>query len=336
MIKVAINGFGRTGRQAFKSAFERHKDKIQFVAINDLGKPEHLAHLLKYDSTYGVWNKEVDFEGQNLIINGQKIPVFSERDAEKLPWKDLDVDIVIDCTGFYTKREMAEKHLRSGAKKVIISAPAENPDITIVLGVNEEKYNPEKHQIISNDSCTTNCLAPVLKVINEKFGVRKGFMSTVHSYTMDQRIQDNDHEDLRRARGAAVNIIPTKTGAAKAIFEVIEGMEGKLDGLAWRVPTSTVSVIDCTFLLDKETTVEKINEAFKEAKEGRMKGILDIVFTPVVSSDFRGSPFSSIVDGLLTKVLDKNLAHIVSWYDNEWGYSTRLGDLAVYIGNQIK
>lgn len=332
MIKVALNGFGRTGRQAFKSAFERHKDKLKFVAINDLGAPEHLAHLLKYDSTYGVWNHKVSGNKDYLKIDNEKIQFFSEKDAESLPWRKLDVDVVIDCTGFYTKREMAQKHLKVGAKKVIISAPAENPDITLVMGVNEEKYNKKQHKIISNASCTTNCLAPVVKVVKENFGIQKGFMSTVHAYTMDQKLQDNDHEDLRRARAAANNIIPAKTGAAKTIFEVIEGMEGKLDGLAWRVPVATVSVIDCTFLLEKETTSEKINQVFKKTAQTTMKGILDIVFTPLVSSDFKGSTFSSIIDGLSTKVLDKNLAHIIAWYDNEWGYSTRLGDLAVFIG----
>ncbi len=333
MAKIALNGLGRTGRQALKAAIDR-KLNLDFVAINDLGDPKTLAHLLKYDSTYGIWNHKVEADDNSISIEGKKIQVFQEKDPLNLPWKKLGIDIVLECTGFFTDREGAGKHLQAGAKKVIISAPAKNPDLTIVLGVNEEKYNPRKHNIISNASCTTNCLAPVVKVLNDNFGIEKGFMTTVHAYTMDQRLQDNTHEDLRRARAAAQNIIPTTTGAAKAIFEVIEGLEGKLDGFAFRVPVSTVSVIDFICLLARKVEVAEINQAFEKASKGEMKGILATSYKPLVSSDFRQSPYSSIVDCDSTKILGDNLVQVVSWYDNEWGYSCRLGDLAFYISKR--
>lgn len=333
MTKIAISGFGRTGRQAFKAAIERNKD-LEFVAINDLTDAKTLAHLLKYDSNYGTWEHKVEVGKDSIIVNGKKIKVLAESKPANLPWKELGVDIVLECTGRFTDRKGASEHLKSGAKKVIISAPAEEPDVTLILGVNEDDYNKNEHHIISNASCTTNCLAPVVKVLQDRFGIVKGFMSTIHSFTMDQMLQDNAHKDLRRARAATSNIIPTSTGAAKAIFEVVAGLEGKLDGLAYRVPTSTVSVIDLTCLLERQATAEEVNKAFREVAESSMKGVLGVSTEPLVSSDYKKTTYSAVLDLLSTKVLEKNLVHLVAWYDNEWGYSCRLADLASYIGKK--
>ncbi len=332
-MRIAINGFGRTGRQAFKSAFENHPE-LEFVAINDLKDIQTSAHLIKYDSTYGIWDAEVEAKKDHLVINGKKIKFFSEKDPANLPWKDLQIDVVIESTGFFTDLKEAKKHIISGAKKVIISAPAKNPDITLVLGVNQDKYIPKKHHIISNASCTTNCLAPVIKILNDEFKITKGFMTTIHSFTMDQNLQDNAHKDLRRSRSAVQNIIPTTTGAAKAIFEVIPDMKGKLDGAAFRVPTSTVSIIDVVCEVKKNTTVSEVNKAFEKMSKNDMKGILEVSESPLVSSDYKGNSASSTVDLLSTNVVKNNLVKVIAWYDNEWGYSSRLGDLAVYLSKR--
>ncbi len=332
-MRVAINGFGRTGRQAFKAATEKHKE-IEFVAINDLTDAQTLAHLVKYDSTYGIWETDVKAKDDQIIVNGKKIKVYAEKDPTNLPWKDLQIDVVIESTGFFTDREGAKKHLVAGAKKVIISAPARNPDITLVKGVNQDKYIPKKHHIISNASCTTNCLAPVVKVLNDEFKIVKGFMTTVHSFTMDQRLQDNAHKDLRRARSAVTNIIPTTTGAAKAIFEVIPELKGKLDGVAFRIPTSTVSVVDLVCEVEKNVTTSEVNKAFEKMSENDMKDILQVSNRPLVSSDYKGNSASAIVDTPSTNVICNNLVKVIAWYDNEWGYSSRLGDLAVYLAKR--
>ncbi len=334
MVKVAINGFGRVGRQVFKVIYEKYRDQIDVVAVNDLTDVKTLAHLLKYDSNYGKFPAEVSYEGDYLIVGDMKIKVFAEPDPEKLPWKDLGIDIVVESTGRFRERDKAAKHLKAGAKKVIISAPGKGEDITIVLGVNEHLYDPEKHHIISNASCTTNCLAPVVKVLHEKFGIKRGLMTTVHSYTNDQRILDLPHRDLRRARAAAINIIPTTTGAAKAIGKVLPELDGKLDGMAMRVPTPTVSIVDLVVELERPVTVEEINAAMKEAAEGELKGILGYVEEPLVSMDFKGDPRSSIFDALETRVIDGNFVKVLSWYDNEWGYSSRVADLIVYIASK--
>ncbi|RUM56968.1 MAG: type I glyceraldehyde-3-phosphate dehydrogenase [Persephonella sp.] len=331
-IRVAINGFGRIGRNFFRACYGN--ENIEIVGINDLTDAYTLAHLLKYDSVHGRFKGDVKAKEDAIEVDGKEIKIPSIKDPEQLPWKDLDVDIVIEATGIFRDREGAGKHLKAGAKKVIISAPGKSPDITIVLGVNEEKYNPKEHHIISNASCTTNCLAPVVKVLNEEFGVEKGYMITVHAYTNDQRILDLPHKDLRRARAAAVNIIPTTTGAAKAVGEVLPEMKGKLDGSARRVPVADGSLVDLTVILNKETTAEEINQKMKEASEGKLKGILEYTEDPIVSQDIVGNPHSSIFDGLSTKVIGGNLAHIVSWYDNEWGYSNRLKDLVLYIAEK--
>ena len=331
-IKVAINGFGRIGRNFFRACYGN--EDIEIVGINDLTDAYTLAHLLKYDSVHGKFNGEVKAKDGAIEVDGKEIKITSIKDPEQLPWKDYGVDIVIEATGIFRDREGAGKHLKAGAKKVIISAPGKSPDITIVLGVNEEKYNPSEHNIISNASCTTNCLAPVVKVLNEEFGIEKGYMITVHAYTNDQRILDLPHKDLRRARAAAVNIIPTTTGAAKAVGEVLPEMKGKLDGSARRVPVADGSLVDLTVVLNKEATAEEINQKMKEAAEGSLKGILEYTEDPIVSQDIVGNPHSSIFDGLSTKVIGGNLAHIVSWYDNEWGYSNRLKDLVLYIAEK--
>ncbi|BAT71697.1 glyceraldehyde 3-phosphate dehydrogenase [Thermosulfidibacter takaii ABI70S6] len=328
-IRVAINGFGRIGRNFFRAAFG--DDKVDIVAINDITDASTLAHLLKYDSVHGKYDKEVKAEGDYLVVDGKKIKVSAEKDPANLPWKDLGIDVVIESTGLFRDREKASKHLEAGAKWVIISAPAKNPDITVVIGVNHEKLDPEKHKIISNASCTTNCLAPVAKVLHEKFGIVRGFMTTVHAYTNDQRILDLAHKDLRRARAAAVSIIPTTTGAAVAVGEVLPELKGRLDGMAMRVPTANVSVVDFVAVVEKETSVEEVNAALKEAAEGELKGILGYCEEPLVSIDFNGDSRSSIVDALSTKVIG-NLVKVVSWYDNEWGYSCRLRDLVKFIG----
>ncbi|MFO7152308.1 MAG: type I glyceraldehyde-3-phosphate dehydrogenase [Bacillota bacterium] len=333
-IKVGINGFGRIGRNSFKAALKNHPE-IEIVAINDLTDPATLAHLLKYDSVFGRFEGEVTAKEDSIVVNGREIKVFAEKDPANIPWRDLGVDIVVESTGVFTSKEKAIKHIESGgAKKVIISAPAKGEDITIVMGVNEDKYNPKEHHVISNASCTTNCLAPVAKVLLENFGIKKGLMNTIHSYTNDQRILDLPHKDLRRARAAALNIIPTTTGAAKAVALVIPELKGKLNGFAMRVPTPTVSVVDLTAVLEKNVTVEEVNQALKEAAEGPMKGILGYTEEPVVSMDFKGCELSSIVDGLSTMVMDGDLVKVVSWYDNEWGYSCRVMDLVKYVAEK--
>ncbi|HHW70877.1 MAG TPA: type I glyceraldehyde-3-phosphate dehydrogenase [Clostridiales bacterium] len=333
-VKVAINGFGRIGRNAFKVAVDKYEGKLDIVAINDLTDAATLAHLLKYDSCFGKFDGEVEVYDDKLVVNGKEIKIFEERDPANLPWKELGVDIVIESTGIFRSKEQAMKHIEAGAKKVIISAPAKNEDITIVMGVNEDKYDPANHHIISNASCTTNCLAPFAKVVNDEFGIVRGLMTTVHSYTNDQRILDLPHKDLRRARAAAVSIIPTTTGAAKAVALVLPELEGKLNGFAMRVPTPTVSVVDLVVELEKDATAEDINAALKAAAEGPMKGILGYTDEPLVSVDFKQDSRSSIVDGLSTMVMDGNMAKIVSWYDNEWGYSNRTVDLAYYIAEK--
>jgi len=333
-VRVGINGFGRIGRNAFKAALDKYGNDIEFVAINDLTDAATLAHLLKYDSCYGKFNGEVVAKDGSLVVNGKEIKILAERDPANLPWKDLGVDIVIESTGLFTSRDKAVKHIEGGAKKVIITAPAKNEDITIVIGVNEDKYDPANHHVISNASCTTNCLAPVAKVLHQKFGIRKGLMTTVHSYTNDQRILDLPHKDLRRARAAALSIIPTTTGAAKAVALVLPELKGKLNGFAMRVPTPTVSVVDLVAELDKPATAEEINAALKEAAEGPMKGILGYEEEPLVSIDFKQDPRSSIVDALSTMVIEGNLVKVVAWYDNEWGYSNRVADLIMYIASK--
>jgi len=329
-VKVAINGFGRIGRCAFRAAVEKGMD-IDFVAINDLTDAATLAHLLKYDSVHSIADFEVDHTDDSIIVNGKKIKVLAEKDPASLPWKDLNVDVVIESTGLFRKREQASKHLQAGAKKVVISAPAEDPDITVNLGVNFDKYDKEKHHIISNASCTTNCLAPVAKVLNDKFGIVNGLMTTIHSYTNDQKILDLPHKDIRRARAAAISMIPTSTGAAKAVGLVLPELKGKLDGIAIRVPTPNVSLVDLSCTLQKQVTKEDINNAIKEASKGAMKGILLYTEEELVSIDYNGNPYSSIFDAPLTKVMDGNNVKVFSWYDNEWGYSNRIAELVTKI-----
>lgn len=334
-VKVGINGFGRIGRQVFKRIHEEYKGVLDVVAVNDLTDPETLAHLLKYDSNYGHFKGSVKSEAKDIVVDGKRIQVLAQRDPSQLPWKDLGVQVVLESTGFFTDGNKAKAHIDAGAKKVLISAPAKNVDLTVVLGVNGDEYDPKKHNIISNASCTTNCLAPVSKVLLDNFGIEYGFMNTIHSYTNDQRILDLPHEDLRRARAAALSIIPTKTGAAKAINLVIPQLEGKFDGFALRVPTPTVSVVDLTVTLSKPATKQEINAAFKAAAEGSMKGYLGYCEEPLVSMDFKGDPRSSIVDALSTNVLGGNMVKVLSWYDNEWGYSCRLGDLAAIVAKSL-
>ncbi len=332
--RVAINGFGRIGRQVFKAIQERYADTLEVVAINDLFDAETNAHLLKYDSNYGRYPGTVEVRNGNLVVDGKEIRVFAQRNPAELPWGDLGIDIVIESTGVFREREKAAMHLEAGAKKVIITAPAKGPDITIVLGVNQDKYNPAEHHIVSNASCTTNCLAPAAKVVNDNFGIIRGVMTTVHAYTNDQRILDLPHKDPRRARAAAINIIPTTTGAAKAVALVIPELEGKFDGMAMRVPVSTVSVVDFVALVEKETTTEELLDAFRAAANGPMKGILGVSEEPLVSSDFKGDDRSSIIDALSTKVYGGNMVKVVSWYDNEWGYSVRVADLAKFMADK--
>ncbi len=331
-VKVGINGFGRVGRQSFKAMLERYPDTIEVVAINDLMSAETNAHLLKHDSTYGQFPGTVEVAEGALIVNGNRVEVLAERNPEALPWAKLGVELVIESTGLFTDGPSASKHIAGGAKKVIISAPAKQEDITIVLGVNQDKYDPAKHKIISNASCTTNCLAPVAKVIQDNFGIVKGLMTTVHSYTNDQRILDMPHKDPRRARAAALNIIPTTTGAARALALVIPELKGKFDGLSLRVPTPTVSVVDFVADLEKTCTVQEVNAALKKASEsGPMVGILGVSDEPLVSTDFRGDARSSIVDMACTMVVGGNMVKVISWYDNEWGYSNRVADLANFV-----
>ena len=331
-IRVGINGFGRIGRQSMKAMLERHPQDIEVVAVNDLTDTQTNAHLLKYDSTYGRFPGEVEATEDTLIVNGHPIKVLAQRNPAEIPWGDLGVDIVIESTGFFTDADKAAAHLKGGAKKVIISAPAKGEDITIVLGVNEQMYNPERHNIISNASCTTNCLAPTVKVLNDTFGIEYGLMNTIHSYTNDQRILDQVHKDLRRARSVGVNIIPTTTGAARALALVIPELKGRFDGMSLRVPTITVSVVDFVATLRQGVTKEAVNAAFKEAAAGALSGILDITEEPLVSSDFRGDSHSAIVDGLSTMVVGNNMVKVIAWYDNEWGYSCRVADPGTAIG----
>jgi glyceraldehyde 3-phosphate dehydrogenase len=324
-IKVGINGFGRIGRNIMRAALES-KD-IHFVAVNDLTNAATLAHLLKYDSILGNLKADIKASGDRISVEGDDFQVLSVKDPAQLPWRDLGVDVVFESTGLFTDRDSAAKHLAAGAKKVIITAPAKKPDITVVLGVNSDKYDPKAHHIISNASCTTNCLAPIAKVLHERFGIRKGWMTTVHSYTNDQQLLDLPHKDLRRARAAALSIIPTTTGAATAVGEVLPELKGKLDGISMRVPTPNVSIVDLAALLDKRTTADEVNAAFKEAASGSLKNILEYVEAPLVSIDFRGNPHSSCLDVPYTKVMDGDFAKVLSWYDNEWGYSNRCVDL---------
>ncbi|PKM90362.1 MAG: type I glyceraldehyde-3-phosphate dehydrogenase [Firmicutes bacterium HGW-Firmicutes-12] len=333
MKRVGINGFGRIGRNVFRAAM-KNKD-LEFVAVNDLTDAQTLAHLLKYDSVHGIFEGTVEVKGNTIVVNGKEIKVLAERDPAKLPWKELGVDIVVESTGLFTDAAKAGAHLEAGAKKVIISAPAKGEDITIVMGVNQDKYDPAQHNIISNASCTTNCLAPVVKVLHDKFTVQRGLMTTVHSYTNDQSILDLPHKDLRRARAAGVSIIPTTTGAAKAVTLVLPELKGKLNGFAMRVPTPNVSVVDFVADLGREVTAEEINASLKEAAESFLKGVMAYSDEPLVSKDYNGNPNSSIVDGLCTLVVDGNMVKVVSWYDNEWGYSCRVVDLAGFIAARL-
>ncbi|HLJ82298.1 MAG TPA: type I glyceraldehyde-3-phosphate dehydrogenase [Ktedonobacterales bacterium] len=333
--RVGINGFGRIGRQSLKAILERHPSEIEVVGINDITDTETNAHLFRYDTTYGRYKGSVEVAGSDLVIDGERIKVFSEKDPAQIPWGEVGAQIVIESTGFFTDGPKAAAHLRDTVKKVIISAPAKGEDITVVLGVNQDKYDPAKHNIISNASCTTNCLAPAAKVVNDTFGIEKALMTTVHSYTNDQRILDVVHKDLRRARAAAANIIPTTTGAARALALVIPELKGKFDGFSLRVPTITVSVVDFVATINKPASVASLNNAFKEAAAGSLNGILDYTDEPLVSSDFRGDYHSSIVDGQSTMVIGDNFVKVVAWYDNEWGYSCRVSDLTAFIAERL-
>ena len=332
--RIGINGFGRIGRLTLRAINQYQKDKLEVVAINDLTDTKTNAHLLKWDSVYGRYPGEVGTKDDAIIVDGKEIKVLAERDPGAIAWRDYGVDIVIESTGLFTDATKAAAHLQGGAKKVIISAPAKNEDATIVLGVNEDHYDPSKHKVISNASCTTNGIAPAVKVLYQNFGVSKGLMTTIHSYTNDQKILDVFHKDLRRARAAALNLIPTTTGAAKAVTQVIPELKGRIHGMAFRVPTPTVSVIDFVCDLDKEVTVEQVNQAFQTAAEGPLAGILEYCEEELVSMDFKGNPASSIIDGQSTMVIGGNMVKILAWYDNEWGYSCRLGDLAVYMAGK--
>lgn len=333
-VRVGINGFGRIGRQVLRVLRENYPNDVDVVAFNDLGDLETMAHLFKYDSTYGRYPGTVAAGEKSLVVDGDEIRVLSEKDPAAIPWGDLGCDIVVESTGRFTKKEDAAKHIAGGAKKVIISAPAKGEDITICLGVNEEKYDPAKHHVISNASCTTNCLAPAAKVVHDNFGIQRGFMTTIHSYTNDQRLLDLPHDDLRRARAAALSMIPTTTGAAKAVALVIPELKGKFDGLSIRVPTPTVSLVDFVCQIERETTTEELLARFREAAGGRMNGILGVSDEPLVSIDYKGDPRSSIIDGMSTQVMG-NLAKVVTWYDNEWGYSCRVADLVNLVGSKL-
>jgi len=332
--RIGINGFGRVGRLTFRGIKQYHSDKLEIVAINDLTDTKTNAHLLKWDSNYGRYPGEVGATEDSILVDGKKVRVFSEREPGNIPWSDCGVDIVIESTGFFTDGTKAAAHRKGSVKKVLISAPAKNEDVTVVLGVNEDQYDPKTHNVISNASCTTNCIAPVVKVLHQNFGVTKGLMSTIHAYTNDQRILDMYHTDLRRARTAAANIIITHTGAAKAVTQVIPELKGKIHGMAFRIPTTTVSIVDFVADLEKEVTIEQVNQAFQTAAEGPLAGILEYCQEPLVSTDFKGNPASSIVDALGTMVMGGNMVKVLSWYDNEWGYSCRLGDLATYIADK--
>jgi glyceraldehyde 3-phosphate dehydrogenase len=326
-VSAGINGFGRIGRNLFRAAHAAGAD-IDWVGVNDLTDAKTLAHLLKYDSILGPFPGTVEVSGDSIVVDGKQLKVFAERDPSALPWSDVGATVVIESTGLFTKREGAQKHLDAGAKKVIISAPATDPDVTLALGVNDDAYDPENHHIISNASCTTNCLAPVAKVLHEAIGIEQGVMTTIHAYTQDQNLQDGPHKDLRRARAAAINLVPTSTGAAKAIGLVIPELKGKLNGISVRAPVPTGSVVDLVFTASRDTSVEEINEAVKgRADSGRLEGILQYTDDPIVSTDIAGSPYSSVFDSELTMVLDNRLVKVIAWYDNEWGYSNRLVDL---------
>jgi glyceraldehyde 3-phosphate dehydrogenase len=336
-VKVGINGFGRIGRQVFKAIYENYKGVLDVEAINDLMDVKTNAHLLKYDSTYRRFPGEVEVREGDIYVDGQKLKSYAEKDPTKLPWGQLDIDVVLECTGIFTSSEKAAPHIQAGAKKVLISAPAKPIDGTFCLGVNEETYDNKIHHIISNASCTTNCLAPVAKVLQDTFGIKRSLMTTIHAYTNDQRILDLAHKDLRRARAAGINIIPTTTGAAKAVSLVIPELKGKFDGMAFRVPVQTVSAVDLTAELERDTTVEELNNAFKSASQGGgwLGKVLGYTEEPLVSSDFIGSPESSVVDGLSTQVIGGNLVKVISWYDNEWSYAMRLADLAAYVAGKL-
>jgi glyceraldehyde 3-phosphate dehydrogenase len=334
-VKIAINGFGRIGRNILRSALQQGMGELDLVAINDLTDAATLAHLFKYDSVHGVFDGQVEVDGNTLVIEGERFDVLSVRDPADLPWSDLSVDVVFEATGLFRKRADAAKHLEAGASKVVITAPAPDPDVTLVLGVNGGDYDPSSHHIISNASCTTNCVAPAVKVLVDEFGFESGLMTTVHSYTNDQRILDLPHKDLRRARAAAVSIIPTTTGAAKATGLVIPEVEGRIDGMAMRVPTPNVSIVDLVANLGRDTTADEVNDAYRRAAAGSLKGILAFEESPLVSVDFVGNPHSSIIDGLSTSVIGGRLVKVISWYDNEWGYSTRCVDFARFIGQGL-
>jgi glyceraldehyde 3-phosphate dehydrogenase len=331
-VRVAINGFGRIGRNVFRAS--QGNKEIEIVAINDLTDTKTLAHLLKWDSTFGEFPHDVKAGDGKIVVDGKDISVFAKRDPAELPWKDLKVDIALECTGLFLDKANAGKHITAGVKKVLISAPAKDPDGTFVIGVNEHTYDPAKHHIISNASCTTNCLAPFTKVVHDNFGIVHGLMNTIHSYTNDQQLLDLPHKDLRRARAASVSIIPTSTGAAKAVSLVLPELKGKLDGMSLRVPTPDVSVVDVVFEVSKKTTKEEVNAALKSAAEGKLKGILQYEEAPLVSIDFKGNPHSSIIDAALTSVMEGTMVKVVSWYDNEWGYSNRLRDLAILVAKK--
>jgi glyceraldehyde 3-phosphate dehydrogenase len=332
-IKVAINGFGRIGRLLYRAAIEQ-KANIDFVAVNDITDAKTLAHLLKYDSVHGRFNADVQVKGNDLVVNGKQLKVSTQRDPAQLPWKDLGVYLAVESTGLFTDREGASKHLTAGAKKVLVSAPATNPDITMVIGVNDQSYDHKKHNIISNASCTTNCLGPVTKVLHNNFGIERAFMTTAHAYTNDQKVQDLVHKDLRRARAAAINIIPTTTGAARSIGEIMPELKGKIDGMSLRVPVPDVSVVDLVASLKKEVTKETVNAAFRKAAEGPLKGILEYTEDPIVSSDVLHSAYSAVFDAQSTMIIEKNFVKILAWYDNEWGFSCRMVEQMEMIGKK--
>ena len=329
--RVGINGFGRIGRQVLRAILERHPDKLEVAAVNDLTDTKTNAHLFKYDTNYGIYPGTVEATDDSIVIDGRSVQVLSERDPAKLPWGDMGVDVVVESTGFFTDAGKAGGHREAGAKKVIISAPAKGEDMTIVLGVNDSGYDPDRHNILSNASCTTNCIATMVKVLHENFGVERGLMSTIHAYTNDQKILDQVHEDLRRSRAAAQNIIPTTTGAARAVGLVLPELNGKIHGMAFRVPTATVSVTDFVALLDRDASVDDINGAYEEAANNSLSGILEYCTEPLVSSDFNQNPHSSIIDSLSTMSMGGNMVKVVGWYDNEWGYSCRTADLAAFL-----
>jgi len=332
--KIGINGFGRIGRLALKAINERCAGKLEVTAVNDLTDAKTNAHLFKYDSSYGIYPGKVEAKGSSIAVDGKEIKVLAERDPAKIPWRDYGVEIVIESTGLFTQAARAASHFQGGARKVIISAPAKEEDVTIVLGVNEDQYDPTRHNIISNASCTTNCFAPVVKVLHQNFGVSRGLMTTIHSYTNDQKILDVFHRDLRRARTAATNIIPTTTGAARVVGVVIPELQGKLHGIAIRVPTPTVSIVDFVADLNRQVSPEEINQAFKNAAKGVMRGIIEYCDEPLVSSDFKSNPASAIFDSLSTMVMDDSMVKVLAWYDNEWGYSCRIADLVAYIAGK--